>query len=290
MSVYTHSSLSEGRLCVPYLFSEPLVLHSRHTWHVSHKDFWGKWNWVELSASVMEWSVIRNYFQPIATNLITFHSVVPNRFDRSRLNLKTEPVTRETAFLPDSFFFFFPPLVTVPCMFHLSGLLFHWIAQPSSTQTVSWDDQFICKLERIWGKHHASTETVLSWQEAINNKLITPRKIYFSKPRRPFIRASFFIEPGMRNSGFYFCLFSHLALGPDTFTNSLNFLEVTLMVLGRVFHAVLWPAFVCYMLLCLFYRFNSKCLLSTKPGDLCCSRCWDDQRYGPQTLNIKGTA
>ena len=59
--------------------------------------------------------------------VITFHSVVPTRFDRSRLNLKTEPVTRER--LPFSqillCLFFFPPLVTVLCMFHLSGLLLH---------------------------------------------------------------------------------------------------------------------------------------------------------------------
>ena len=144
---------------------------------------------------------------------------------------------------------------------------------------MSGDDQFICN-QRDLGKSSCCTETVLSWQEAINNKLITPRKICFSKTtRQPFIRASFFIESWSGNEEFWFPLLSLLTLGFGTIDRSPNLsrppqLHLEFVLLYMLSHVCLQFSFACYMLLCLFYRFNSKRLLSTKLCALYCSRCW----------------
>lgn len=119
-------SLKEGCVCLTYFLS-PWSSSTVHMACLPIKTFWRangtEWSLTKpcLVSEVQDEETIFNPYNKLLSHSTGCSKQIRHR---SRLNLKTEPVTRER--LPFSqILFFSPPLVTVLCVFHLSGLLFH---------------------------------------------------------------------------------------------------------------------------------------------------------------------
>lgn len=120
---------------------------------------------------------------------------------------------------------FFFPFVTVLFMFHLFGLLLHWIVHAIQYhQTVSWDHWFMCN-HRDPGKQSCSTGTVLSWQGAVSRDDAPSLLGRFTclRPQQSLTGASFLIEPWSGNQQFWSPLLPLPTLGLGTLDRSPDF-------------------------------------------------------------------